>query len=297
MLHGIDLLLFIGGSAFGNACYLYILYPEGEKSRKVARAEEEFGMKAKKGKLADLNLDEELLREAAEIEEEIKNVPLEENPVDKERLRAKILMQVLQEEQKKQQKKNKRRRVQKWAAVIVLAFVGVFGVSMTSQANRIFLVQKVEEFFTGRTDVTVENGTIESANLDERRARDDIEQVLNVEVPEFYYVPEGMKFSGYEIYENVNTAEIYYSYNEKILTFYILGNNSDSAVSRSFDGKIVETFKTEVNGLEIELWEKENDVNNIIDCSAQWIYKNSYYSFSGIISLEEIKKILISMIY
>ena len=106
-------------------------------------------MKSKKQKITKLNLDEELLREAAEIEEEIKNVPLEENPVDKERLRAAILMQVLQEEQKKQQKKSARRRVAQGAAVFAVTLAGIFGLSMTSQANRIFLVQKVEEFFGG----------------------------------------------------------------------------------------------------------------------------------------------------
>ena len=114
-------------------------------------------MKSKKQKITKLNLDEELLREAAEIEEEIKNVPLEENPVDKERLRAAILMQVLQEERKKQQKRSARRRVAQGAAVFAVTLTGIFGLSMTSQANRIFLVEKVEEFFSGSTDVNVDN--------------------------------------------------------------------------------------------------------------------------------------------
>ncbi len=178
-------------------------------------------MKSKKQKITKLNLDEELLREAAEIEEEIKNVPLEENPVDKERLRSAILMQVLQEERKKQQKRSARRRVAQGAAVFAVIMTGIFGLSMTSQANRIFLVEKVEEFFSGRTEVAVENETIEPANLDERKARDDIEQTLEVDVPEFFYVPGGMKFSNYEIFNEVNVAKIYYEYQNIIVTFEI----------------------------------------------------------------------------
>ena len=254
-------------------------------------------MKSKKQKITKLNLDEELLREAAEIEEEIKNVPLEENPVDKERLRSAILMQVLQEERKKQQKRSARRRVAQGAAVFAVIMTGIFGLSMTSQANRIFLVEKVEEFFSGRTEVAVENETIEPANLDERKARDDIEQTLEVDVPEFFYIPEGMKFSGYELLDDVNIARLYYSFQNKIITFTISGSEENAAVNRSIDGEIVETFKADKDQISIELWKTENEVNAEKTIYAQWLYKNIYYLFSGNVEQDEIKKILESMAY
>lgn len=254
-------------------------------------------MKSKKQKITKLNLDEELLREAAEIEEEIKNVPLEENPVDKERLRAAILMQVLQEEQKKQQKKSARRRVAQGAAVFAVTMTGIFGLSMTSQANRIFLVEKVEEFFSGRTEVAVENETIEPANLDERKARDDIEQTLEVDVPEFFYVPGGMKFSNYEIFNEVNVAKIYYEYQNSIVTFEISGDNENAVTSRSIDGDIVDNFVVEGEKIKIEVWELSNSVNNDKAYCAQWVYKNVYYLLSGEIKSEEFKKILQSVTY
>lgn len=256
-------------------------------------------MKSKKQKITKLNLDEELLREAAEIEEEIKNVPLEENPVDKERLRSAILMQVLQEERKKQQKRSARRRIAQGAAVFAVTMTGIFGLSMTSQANRIFLVEKVEEFFSGRTEVAVENETIEPANLDERKARDDIEQTLEVDVPEFFYMPMNLYFSGYQIFKDVNVAEMYYEFSDGgVITFYISsGNDQNTVVSRSFDGEIVATYKTEMDQLEIEVWEAKNEINDDKAYSAQWIYKNVYYYITGSIALEEMEKILNSMTY
>lgn len=254
-------------------------------------------MKSKKQKITKLNLDEELLREAAEIEEEIKNVPLEENPVDKERLRSAILMQVLQEERKKQQKRSARRRIAQGAAVFAVTMTGIFGLSMTSQANRIFLVEKVEEFFSGRTEVAVENETIEPANLDERKARDDIEQTLEVDVPEFFYVPGGMKFSNYEIFNEVNVAKIYYEYQNSIVTFEISGDNENAVTSRSIDGDIVDNFVVEGEKIKIEVWELSNSVNNDKAYCAQWVYKNVYYLLSGEIKSEEFKKILQSVTY
>lgn len=254
-------------------------------------------MKSKKQKITKLNLDEELLREAAEIEDEIKNVPLEENPVDKERLRSAILMQVLQEERKKQQKRSARRRIAQGAAVFAVTMTGIFGLSMTSQANRIFLVEKVEEFFSGRTEVAVENETIEPANLDERKARDDIEQTLEMDVPEFFYIPEGMKFFKYEVSKEVGIAKIYYVYNDYVLTFYISGNEENAAVNRSVDGKIIEELNLKIDQADITLWELTNEINKEKTYCAQWVYKNTYYLFSGTIEQGEMEKILKSMVY
>ena len=255
-------------------------------------------MKSKKQKITKLNLDEELLREAAEIEEEIKNVPLEENPVDKERLRSAILMQVLQEERKKQQKRSARRRIAQGAAVFAVTMTGIFGLSMTSQANRIFLVEKVEEFFGGSTTVNVDNS--EEAilpDITEQQARDDIEQTLGVEVPEFFYVPGGMKFSNYEIFNEVNVAKIYYEYQNSIVTFEISGDNENAVTSRSIDGDIVDNFVVEGEKIKIEVWELSNSVNNDKAYCAQWVYKNVYYLLSGEIKSEEFKKILQSVTY
>lgn len=256
-------------------------------------------MKSKKEKMTKLNLDEELLREAAKIEEEIKDVPLKENPVDKERLRAAILMQVLQEEQKKQQKKSVRRRVAQGAAVFAVTLAGIFGLSMTSQANRIFLVQKVEEFFSGSMLVNVDNekGTV-LPDLSEQQARDDIEQTLGVEVPEFYYLPDNAGFIGYEIYEDVAIAEMYYSIPEdKILTLHISGNDENSAIGRSIDGEIVDVFIVEKDQLKIELWEMSNEVNEEKAYNGQWLYKNTFYYLRGSIERNEMEKILTSMVY
>lgn len=254
-------------------------------------------MKSKKPKFTDLKLDDDLLREAAEIEEEIKDIPLEENPADKERLRAEILMRVLQEEQKEKQKRTVRRKTLQWAAVMVVTLVGIFGMSMTSQANRIFLVQKVEEFFGKRTDITIQNKTIESANLDERRARDEIEQALEIDVPEFYYMPENVEFSGCEIFVDTGVARMYYIYQDDTITFNISSNEEEAAVSRSIDGEIIEVFHTDKDQIDIELWKLGNEINDETAYCAQWVYKNTFYLVSGNVSLEEIEKILEHMAY
>ncbi len=254
-------------------------------------------MKSKKQKITKLNLDEELLREAAEIEEEIKNVPLEENPVDKERLRSAILMQVLQEERKKQQKRSARRRVAQGAAVFAVIMTGIFGLSMTSQANRIFLVEKVEEFFSGRTEVAVKSKEFDKTERADILAQEEIEKILEVPVPEFYYLPEGMEFSGSEIFEEVDTARMYYVYQDYIITFNISGNEESAEVNRSIDGKVTKQLCSDKDQIMIEVWETSNEINENKTVYAQWVYKNNFYLLSGNIPIEKMEKILESMAY
>lgn len=254
-------------------------------------------MKSKKPKFTDLKLDDDLLREAAEIEEEIKDIPLEENPADKERLRAEILMRVLQEEQKEKQKRTVRRKTLQWAAVMVVTLVGIFGMSMTSQANRIFLVQKVEEFFGKRTDITVQNDKIMETEMDDIKAQEEIEKALEVSVPRFYYKPEGMEFSGYEIFSETGAAKLYYNYRDDIITFSVIGNAENAATNTSIDGKIIDKVSLNRNNVEIELWELSNEVNDEKAFSAQWIFKNTYYLLSGNIDQDQIKKIVENIAY
>ena len=54
----------------------------------------------------------------------------------------------------------------------------------------------------------------------------------------------------------MSVAEIYYEFaDEGVITFYISGGNDQNTVySRSFDGEIVDTYKTEMAQLEIDIW-------------------------------------------
>ena len=134
-------------------------------------------MSLKKQDIFEGRSPEEWMREAAEIEAAIKDVHLQENEADKERLRPKILMEIYQQEKEKQhpKKTGKSRRILRVAAGFAIALVGIFGLSMTSQANRTFLVEKVQEVFSEDADVRVKNEEVTVTSSDaEKKERDEI---------------------------------------------------------------------------------------------------------------------------
>lgn len=260
--------------------------------------------------LADQILEHELLKEAARIEEEAKDteVPFQEG--DEERLFARIMEQV--EKQKEQgrttskieeftrsadeyERKRKRRfrMATRAAAAVVVLSVGIFGFAMTSEGNRLRVMEILDQTFSTDSKIKVNNNTDRQYSADDETiARDEIYNQLQVSVPEFFYVPEGMVFNSYSIVSESGSAYITYDYEGENLILYISTDEQDNSVNNSTNdvGTLVDTIEMNIKGenVEIELWNIENDDVNII----QWKYHNTYYEFGGKISEEEIRNMV-----
>lgn len=127
----------------------------------------------------------------------------------------------------------------------------------------------------------------------EDEARQEITDTLNVEVPDFYYLPEDMGYKSCEIVEEIGYAKIRYSYKQGFL--YLEISNSLSDMSQ---GNIKENEENEDAAEEIEtLSGKMNFVIKNTEegkeqYTASWEYKNVAYNFYGEISYEELMEIL-----
>lgn len=260
--------------------------------------------------LADQILEHELLKEAARIEEETKDteVPFQEG--DEERLFARIMEQV--EKQKEQgrttskieeftrsadeyERKRKRRfrTAARAAAAVVVLSVGIFGFAMTSEGNRLRVMEIWDKAFSTETQIQIDNGTDRQySDNQEQMARDEIYDQLHVSVPEFFYVPEGMKFETYTIDESAELAYMIYDYNGDNLILLISSNENDSSEKISVDRtkELIDTIDMNIKGedVKIKLWYAGEKHQYI----AQWDAKNTYYEFGGKIQEDEIKKVL-----
>lgn len=260
--------------------------------------------------LADQILEHELLKEAARIEEETKDteVPFQEG--DEERLFARIMEQV--EKQKEQgrttskieeftrsadeyERKRKRRfrMAARAAAAVVVLSVGIFGFTMTSEGNRLRVMEILEQVLSTKSQVQIDNSDDRQySNTDEQAARDEIYNQLHVSVPEFFYVPAGMTFESYNITPKVGTAYMTYNYEGQNLILYMATDKQDKSVNNVADetNKLVDTIELNIKGenVEINLWNSKEDSINIIE----WTYHNTYYEFGGKISEEELKNMV-----
>ena len=186
------------------------------------------------------------------------------------------------------------RKATKVACICLVSATALFGLSMTSEANRLRLLQTANEVLGTGDLLNADNGedrAISAGSEDE--ARQEIADVLNIEVPEFLYLPGGMKYVSCEVAEHVGYAKIEYSYEQGYL--YLEMSNSLSDMSQ---GNIKENQENEDAAEEIETLSGKmkfvikNAEEGKEQYIASWEYKNVAYNFYGEISYEELMEIL-----
>lgn len=229
----------------------------------------------------------------------------EGNPTEKTlQIRRKIVEEKAEcrkraEKQKQTEKKAKTAkhwvRTAKAAGIVLVVGACVFGASMTSEANRIRLVESVHGVWNGGDATGTDNGEnreYSAGSLDE--AVQEIKDKLHIAVPEFYYIPEGMVYSGVEIIPTIQMAIIEYEYNGQHIYFHLAANDKDLSQGNWKDRSEIQVEMLD-DIIDVNLGKLEE--NNEEQYYALWRYKDAYYQLSGPIEKEELLKILDEMQY
>lgn len=192
----------------------------------------------------------------------------------------------------------KRFSVGKAAGFVLIVLLSVFAGSMTSEANRQYLVKQIRYLRGDNSQVVVNNDEgADKFNRDESEAYENIEKELDVKVPEFFYKPYSMKYiesfidksGGYAI------VEYYYSKGETSLFFSIYNrkDNKSSVNTTNHGDRIIELPE---QNIKIYIRETFN-VNNESEYDATWIYEDVLYNIRGRMDWEEFEKIVKSIQY
>ena len=229
----------------------------------------------------------------------------EGNPTEKtlEIRRQIVEKKVEREKQAERQKKIAKRakttkhwvRTAKAAGVVLVVGACVFGASMTSEANRIRLVETVHDVWNGGDVSGTDNGEdreYSDVSLDD--AIQEIKDKVHIAVPEFYYIPAGMTYNKVMIIPEIQMASIEYIYNGNFVYLRLSANEKDLSQGSWKDKEKVEV-ETIDDVIEVDMGTiSENDEENYY---AVWKYKDAYYQLSGQIEKEELIKILNEMQY
>lgn len=180
------------------------------------------------------------------------------------------------------------------AGIASLCLICVFAASMSSEANRKYLVNSVR-ILSGNDSqfISYNDDSNEDASTKESDAIADIEEKLDVKMPEFYYRPYGMEFLDYEIRETSSYADIEYKYKDNVESFYI--DKQDQATTskiKSLNG--TENILAEIINGDIKIIVKElkDEKDQNITYIATWSYEDCTYSWIGKMQADELKKIV-----
>ena len=185
----------------------------------------------------------------------------------------------------------------KAAGMAAVALACIFAASMTSEANRKYLVNSVR-IWSGDDTKTVNynDDSNENANLDEDKAIADIEEKLGIEMPRFYYRPPHFRFLSYEISELTEIAKIEYQYGSDVIFFYIdkEAKNTSSNIN-SAHGDDLESQKITKDNIEISVEKVQFEDDEEPCYIAEWKINETLYRISGRIEKAELKKIIKNM--
>lgn len=183
------------------------------------------------------------------------------------------------------------------AGIAGLCLICVFAASMSSEANRKYLVNSVR-ILSGNDSqfISYNDDSNENASTKESDAIADIEEKLGVKMPEFYYRPYGMEFIDYEVREGSAYADIEYQYKKDIEVLYIDKQDQfTTSKIRSLNGteKVIDEITN--NGIKIIIKELRDKKDKHITYVATWSSGECTYSWNGKMQIDELKKIVKEM--
>lgn len=207
-----------------------------------------------------------------------------------------------QQEKENARKKAGRNCLIRRAATIAAVFVILISADFSTGASRGWILKMwdaaMEGFgFKAKTN-NMEDGIVTRIKSEEeQKALEEIKDSMNVAVPDFGYMPKGMEFLEYQVIQPEWEVVLYYLCEEKIVNIEIvkLPQEGVSYYISDHDAKLVAQYP-HLLGTEIVIWELDSNSENKT-YMAEMEYKDCRYVLSGLLPLEEIKKMLEYMIF
>lgn len=203
------------------------------------------------------------------------------------------------ENNQKQRNTNFRRGVIKGVAAAAAVVFAVFGSAMTSQANKAYLMQEVNNLFGNDVNTEVDNDKALESDRTEKYASEDIENTIGVKMPKFFYLPEKMRYEECTVDKDAQIGIMRFSYEDRMIYFMVLTNEQRiSTLSQNDKGVEIKQIINELTPqLNITLWEIKEEDDEQSTYALRWSYRNFYYEFFGKLPMEEIETIGENIMY
>lgn len=268
-------------------------------------------------------LNEQLQREAEEIEKELEEHPelADLSPDDsvKDRLYAQIeeyetqkalsklsekdrealrLGRMLQKEREEDEiRRTVRKRRMGWRRIASLAAVMVFvlGLGITSVGGPKRVMEVMQQMVGGREMTQVESDndeTLKSGESEEEKAYQQIKDELGIDPVRLLTNQEGMQFVGVEIDEILQTANLLFDMEGNVVSYIISLSYADSSFGSDIEDQLVDTYPYKTDRFTVEVREYLISETDETEFSAEFDYQDVHYQLTGIMEKAELEEIL-----
>lgn len=247
--------------------------------------------------LADLSPDDSVKdRLYAQIEEyETQKALSKLSEKDREALRLGRMLQKEREEDETRRTVRKRRMGWRRIASLVAVMVFVLGLGITSVGGP-KRVMEVMQQMVGEREVTKINSdndkVVSSEGLAEEDAYQEIKDKLGIDPVRLFTNIEGMQFVGAEIDEMMQTANLLFDMKGNVVSYIISLSYADGSFGSDIEDQLVDTYPYKTDRFNVEVREYLISETNETEFSAEFDYQEVHYQLTGIMEKAELEEIL-----
>lgn len=193
-----------------------------------------------------------------------------------------------------------KRKVRRWRRKTMVglaaALVAALGVGVTTFGDKGYVTETLNKVLGGRKNINVntskDNNILSAENDKEEQVFQKIKDEFGFDAVRLDYKPKEMKMVDSLTDSSYLSADIFYEYNEQILTYSIIPNYRDFSYGYDIEDKVVDEYTKIVNETEIYITEYLIEESGQTEYSAKFEYDDIQYILTGVIEKEEFEKIL-----
>lgn len=251
--------------------------------------------------LKKLSLNEEVKREAEQIEKEVENRSDLDDIKVSDDMEASLFNKIQEYEYDKRLKKVHYRRKRRYIVVALAAvIVLVFGSVMTGVGSKSYW-KVIWERIAGDAEVSyidVENmDSQESEDIAEVGAYREISTCFGIPIVRLGYKPEEMELIRYTLDDEQEKAYLFYEYNGEMVKYSVYMNDTDSSFGQKELDKLSQEYEIDNGNIKINV--EEFSINNSKNKRyiAEFEYRDIHYQLKGVMIRSEFDEILKKLIF
>lgn len=253
-------------------------------------------------KLKKLSLENEMKKEAEQIEKKVrKDRSLDDITVSDE-MEKELFNKIQDYEYDKRHKKVVRKKKKSKLVIGALAAVLILvcGSVMTSVGSKSYwkTLWNDSNGDEQNNGIDVENmESIETEDIDEMEVDKEITKVMGVSLVKMQYKPEDMILKKCSVDSEQRRAILFYQYGEQVIRYTMYTNSKDSSLGQKKVDNLTNAYEIENEGKKIRVEEYEVKNTKEKRYIAEFEYKDVQYQLKGIMEKDEFEKILKNLFF
>lgn len=253
-------------------------------------------------KLKKLSLENEMKKEAEQIEKKVREDKSLDDITVSDEMEKELFNKIQDYEYDKRHKKVVRKKKKSKLVIGALAAVLILvcGSVMTSVGSKSYW-KVLWERISGEEKYNLINvedmETKETDDIDEIEVYKEIAKVMGDYLVRIEYKPEEMALKKYSVDQNQRRANLFYQNGKEILRYSMYMNSKDSSLGQKTVDNLVDEYEVENEGKKIQVEEYEVKDTKEKRYIAEFEYKGVQYQLKGIMEKEEFDKIIKNLFF